>query len=221
MKVVIVANGEIKDYDYTRLILKDCDYILACDGGLKHCLKMGTVPDYIIGDLDSATRDILDIYPDVPVLRFSPEKDQTDLELAVALACDILKENVLGLECKGTVSLVILGGLGGRFDHQLANAHVLAQALERGVNAELRDENTKVRLINNACRLCKQDGILVTLVPLTTTVEGIVTEGLQYSLKDESLSIGFARGVSNQIADEWAVISIKSGLLFVIQVKAD
>jgi len=209
MKCVIVANGEINDYDFARLILGDCDVIAACDGGLKHCHRLGIAPDYIVGDLDSAPKDILDRYQAVPVLRFSPEKDQTDLELAVALACD-----------KGADSIVILGGLGGRFDHQLANAHVLAQAVEHGVNAELRDEYTRIRLINNCCRLHKQDGFLVTLVPLTTTVDGIVTEGLQYPLKDESLSVGFARGVSNQIIGEQALVSIKSGLLFVIQIKA-
>ena len=214
MKIVIVANGEIKDYDFARVILEDCDYVLACDGGLRHCHKLGTVPDYIVGDLDSAPKDILDKYQDVPVLHFPVEKDQTDLELAMAFACDKLKD-------EGADSLVILGGLGGRFDHQLANAHVLAQALEYGVNAELCDEYTKVRLIKSCCKIHKKDGILVTLVPLTTTVNGIVTEGLQYPLKDESLSIGFARGVSNQIVGEWAGISVKSGLLFVIQVKVD
>ena len=208
MKVVIVANGEIRDYDFAKLILADCDYILACDGGLRHCYKLDVMPDYLVGDLDSAPSDVLDQYQDVPVMRFSSEKDQTDLELALALAYD-----------KGADSLMILGGLGGRFDHQLANAHILAQAIELGIKAELCDEYTIVRLIDNSCRLHKKDGILVTLIPLTTTVKGIVTEGLQYPLKDESLSIGFARGVSNQIIDEMAAVSIKSGLLFVIQVK--
>jgi len=208
MKTIIIANGEIKDYDFARLILADCDYLLACDGGLTHCHKLRVAPDYIIGDLDSAPKDLLDRYQHVPVLRFSCEKDQTDLELAVAFACE-----------KGADDIVILGGLGGRFDHQLANAHVLAQAVERGINAELCDEYTRVRLIKSSCRLHKRDGILVTLVPLTTTVKGVVTEGLQYPLEDESLSIGFARGVSNQIVDEWAVVSIKSGLLFVIQIR--
>jgi len=246
MKCVIVANGEINDDDFARLIFGDCDVIIACDGGLKHCHRLGITPDYIVGDLDSAPKDILDRYQDVPMLRFSPEKDQTDLELGVALACDIMNSMRNGpdraapknakqafsggfaatgrtdfelIHYKGADSIVILGGLGGRFDHQLANAHVLAQAVEHGVNAELCDEYTRIRLINNCCRLHKQEGLLVTLVPLTTTVDGIVTEGLQYPLKDESLSVGFARGVSNQIIGEQALVSIKSGLLFVIQIK--
>jgi len=208
MKAVIVANGDINDYVFARQVLSDCigyDYILACDGGLRHCHVLGVVPDYIMGDLDSAPEDILKEYLDVPMLQFSPEKDQTDLELALAFACE-----------KGVKSIVILGGLGGRIDHQLANVHVLAQAVKRGVKAELRDEYTRVRLIDKQCRMHRHEGVLVTLLPLTT-VNGIVTEGLEYPLKDECLSIGFARGVSNKITDEWAAVSIKSGLLLVIQ----
>jgi len=211
MKAVIIANGDIRDYEFVRQILADFvgyDYVLACDGGLRHCHVLGVVPDHIVGDLDSAPQDILEKYRDVPLLQFSPEKDQTDLELAITFSCD-----------KGADSITILGGLGGRFDHQLANVHVLVQAVERHVKAELRDEHTRIRLINDCCKikLHKQDGALVTLLPFTNAAEGIETEGLQYPLKSERLSIGFARGVSNQIIDEWAAVSLKKGMLLVIQ----
>ena len=210
-KAAIFANGEIKDADITRLVLIDWDYILACDGGLRHCDAAGIVPDYIVGDLDSVSEELLDKYQNVPVLRFFAEKDQTDLELAIAHACDI-----------GAESIVVFGGLGGRVDHQLANMHVLAQAVERGVEAEIWDwsRDTRIKLIKNHCRLHKTNGTLVTLIPLTTTVDGIVTEGLKYPLKNESLIVGFARGVSNQIIDEMALVSLKSGLLLVIQTKS-
>ncbi|MCL2420412.1 MAG: thiamine diphosphokinase [Defluviitaleaceae bacterium] len=209
MKAVIVANGDINDYTFARQVLSDCigyDYIVACDGGLRHCHALGIVPDHIVGDLDSAPMDILKEYQDVPVLKYAPEKDQTDLELALAFACE-----------KGVDSVVVLGGLGGRIDHQLGNVHVLAQAVKQGIRAELRDEHTRVRLIDKACQMHKQDGVLVTLLPLTTTVDGIVTEGLAYPLAEESLSVGFARGVSNKFAGEVATVRIKKGLLLVIQ----
>ena len=212
IKAAIVANGEIGDHDFHKGILEESDYIIACDGGLRHCHILGVVPDCIIGDLDSIEElcppDILEKYPNIPVLQFPAEKDQTDLELALDHACD-----------KGADSIVILCGLGGRFDHQIANAHILAQPLKKGVQAELQDEDAKIMLIDNKCRLHKSDGILVSLLPLTTTVEGVITEGLKFPLKDESLQIGFARGVSNQITKEWADISVKAGLLLVVQTR--
>ena len=222
MKVAVVVNGEPGGYGFVRYILEKSDYIIACDGGLRHCHVLGQVPNCIVGDLDSVnglsfTSDfdlnptnvlvsILDIYRNVPILKYPTEKDQTDLELALDHACD-----------KGADSIIILCGLGGRFDHQLANAHVLAQPLSRGVHAELRDEHTKIMLIKDKCRLHKNDGSLVSLLPLTTTAEGIVTEGLQYPLKGESLSAGFARGVSNRIVNEWAEVSVRGGLLLLVQ----
>lgn len=208
MRAIIVANGDLNDRDFYRLVLMDGDYIFACDGGLSHCYRLDIMPHYIVGDMDSVDHGLLDHYPDVPVLRFSNEKDQTDLELAIAHACDM-----------GVDSLVILGGLGGRLDHQLGNVHALSQAVKRNVRAELWDERTRVRLINDYCRLHKGDGILVTLIPLTTTVDGITTEGLKYHLKNESLTVGYARGVSNEILGDWAVVNVKSGLLLVIQTK--
>ena len=208
MKVAIFANGEMCSESFARTVLSNCDYVVACDGGLKYCHRLYVKPNCIVGDIDSADKSLLNKYQDVPVSRFPSEKDQTDLELAIAYACDI-----------GATSIIVLGGLGKRFDHQLANAHVLAQALKRGVIAQLRDQFTCVQLINSHCQLHKSDGSLVSLLPLTTTVDGIVTEGLQYPLRDESLSVGFARGVSNLITKELARVSLKNGMLLVVQTK--
>ena len=208
MKAVIVANGKFNSEDFDRLVLMDSSYILACDGGLQHCHNLGITPNYIVGDMDSVNKDLLLEYKNVPLLRFHSEKDQTDLELAIAHACD------LGIE-----SVIVLGGLGGRFDHQLGNIHALAQAVDRGVRAEMWDELTRVILTNNYCRLHKGSGILVTLIPLTTSVDGIITDGLKYPLRNESLFIGSARGVSNEILGDWASVSIKNGHLLVVQIK--
>ena len=205
-KAAIVANGEIRDYGFTKKILAECDYVAACDGGLRHCDRMEIRPDCIVGDLDSASEDVLGRYFDVPVLRFPAEKDQTDLEIAL--------EHVCGLNTK---NIVILGGFGGRFDHQLANVHVMVQALKQGAYVEMRDKGVKVLAVDKHCRLHRADGDTVTLLPLNSTVSGIVTEGLKYPLKKESLSVGFARGVSNRIEEEWAEVSVCDGVLLVIQ----
>ena len=208
MTAGIVANGAISDVAFVRESLMDCEYLIACDGGLWWFSELGMEPDCIVGDLDSISGSVLVMFDRVPVLRFSAQKEETDLELAVAHACD-----------QGAEDILILGGLGGRFDHQLGNTHVLAQAVRRGITAELRDENTRVWVVNDHCRLHRRDGTLITLFPLGTSAEGIVTEGLRFPLKDESLHAGYARGVSNEINDESAVVSLKNGMLVVIQTR--
>jgi len=205
MKTAIFANGEIHDYEFIKQL--NYDYIIACDGGLRHCHRLNIMPNYIIGDLDSAPAEILNHYQDVPVLKFPSEKDFTDLELAITHAREA-----------GATSLEILGGFGGRFDHQLANVHVLAQAK---LPAIMRDENTSAQVIKDSCTLHIDNGVLVSLIPLTSTADGITTKGLKYPLNDACLSVGYAIGVSNEIVENSASIHIKKGLLLVIQLKGE
>jgi len=208
MNVAIIANGDVNDYSFARQALSRCGYVIACDGGLRHCHMLGVTPDCIVGDIDSAPPDILAQYHNVPAHRHNEMKDYTDLEAAIAVACD-----------SGAESILVLGGLGGRFDHQLGNIHALAQAVEYGIPAMIIDERTRVQLVNSHCRLHLQDGNLVTLLPLTTSVEGIETEGLQYPLKNEALTIGNARGLSNVIIAESATVTVKHGLLLIVQTR--
>lgn len=61
MKICIVLNGEIKDYDYINNIIRTSsyDYIICSDGGANHAYNMDILPDYIIGDLDSTDENII------------------------------------------------------------------------------------------------------------------------------------------------------------------
>ncbi len=54
MKICIILNGEIKNYDYINsvVVTGSYDYIICSDGGANHAYSMNIVPDYIIGDLD-------------------------------------------------------------------------------------------------------------------------------------------------------------------------
>ena len=205
MKAAIFANGDVNDYDFLKQIVKKYDYIIACDGGLHHCHRLSIRPNHIIGDFDSVSAEILEYYQNVPVTRFIPEKDFTDLELAIDHANKI----------KAT-ELDLLGGFGGRFDHQLANVHVLTQAK---MPITMRDETTCLRIVDSSCELSVNDGVLVTLLPFTHIVEGITTVGLKYPLNGESLQIGYARGVSNEIVDELAEVCVRVGKLVVVQIK--
>lgn len=206
MTAFIIANGELNDPEFARTALLNADHILACDGGLKHCHTLGVTPNCIIGDLDSVDKNLLSNYPDVPIIKFPTDKDQTDLELSLNHACSL-----------GASTVIVLAGLGGRIDHQLGNIHALVQAVKQDIKAEIWDEHTKISIINNFCRLHKKDGEIVSLLPLSTTVCGITTSGLKYSLDDECLNVGYARGVSNCIVGEYAEINLKSGFLVVVQ----
>ncbi|MBI3636529.1 MAG: thiamine diphosphokinase, partial [Candidatus Rokubacteria bacterium] len=63
-------------------------------------------------------------------------------------------------------------------------------------------------------------GAIVSLVPVGT-VAGVRTEGLAYPLAGETLELGRARGVSNEIVAAPAAVSCDAGVLLVIERRAD
>ncbi|MCL2189191.1 MAG: thiamine diphosphokinase [Defluviitaleaceae bacterium] len=206
MKIAIIANGEISNHAVTRQKLADADYLIACDGGLRHFPLLGIMPHCLIGDFDSAPRALREKYTaqGIPLVRFPAEKDETDLALAVAHALTL-----------SPTYIYIVAALGGRFDHALANVHVLAQAGE--IPAEIWDETTSIQLIRKQRILPCENYRTLTLLPLTSEVTGIITKGLRYPLNNETLHAGEVRGVSNEFSAEEAEISIKSGMLLAIR----
>jgi thiamine pyrophosphokinase len=205
MKTVIVANGEINDYAAARAKLAEAEYLIACDGGLRHFPPLGLTPHCLIGDFDSAPAGLLADYKarGIPVISYPPEKDETDLALALAHALTL-----------APASVVFIGALGGRVDHMLANLHVLVQAGD--VPAEIWDETVCIRLIKDKITLDASGKTTLSLIPLTLEVTGITTRGLKYPLNNETLHAGEVRGVSNVFTAQTAEISIKSGFLLAI-----
>ena len=117
MKCVIIAGGAIADYDVTKQYIDNGDYIIAADSGLRHLAPLGVTCDELIGDFDS-----LGYIPDNATEVYPCEKDDTDAMLAV-------KHGLL----KGMDYFVILGGLGGRLDHTMANIAALDRCSARGI----------------------------------------------------------------------------------------
>ena len=51
------------------------------------------------------------------------------------------------------------------------------------------------------------------MIPIAGDARGVSTEALEYPLKDETLSFGATRGVSNVMLADKARISLKAGML--------
>ncbi len=60
-------------------------------------------------------------------------------------------------------------------------------------------------------------GKYISLIPLTTEVEGLTLVGFKYPLKNAKLSIGISLGVSNEILQDIARIELSKGILIVIE----
>ncbi len=85
-RAVLFANGQARPGFEVNLL--PGDFPVAVDGGLHHLKRLGIKPQLLIGDLDSVSAGELAEAMDagIEIQRFPPEKDQTDLELALEYA---------------------------------------------------------------------------------------------------------------------------------------
>src|SRR5258706_2057581 len=210
-RAIIFANGLLADPAAARAAIRPADQVIAADGGLHHLQAIGLTPHVLIGDLDS-------IGPDearqaaasgVRLERFSPRKDQTDLEVAVQLA---LRD--------GATDILIFGALGARWDHTLANLLLLAHPDFRAARLRLVDGTQQIYLIQGQADIEGQPGDTVSLIALTGDARGVTTAGLEYPLARGRLAFGSTLGVSNVLLGRMASVRVEEGLLACIVIGA-
>lgn len=215
-RCLIIAGGEWNQEFASCYINKKYgeagpDLIIAADSGLHGLHKMNFQPDILLGDYDSVDLDLLEQYEkndQIIRIQYPPEKDYTDSHLAIITAME-----------QGADEICMMGALGARMDHSLANVGLLKLCLEAGVKAEIVDVHNRIQLMNQNQRLQIQNlfGKYVSLLPLTERVTGITLQGFRYPLQEAELEQGISRGVSNELIGELGEIRIRSGILMVIE----
>lgn len=189
------------------------DLVIAADRGAAHARAWGWPIHLLVGDLDSlGSEDAAAIRAvGIPIVRVPAAKDETDLELALLQALD-----------RDALEIVICAALGGRTDHLIANALLLARPALVGVAVTLTDGREFIRLLRGEGRvvahleLIGAKGDLLSLLPIGGDAIGVTTDGLQYPLHDETLFFGQARGVSNVFSRPRVNIALRDGLLLVL-----
>ena len=210
MYILLFANGSVNRGTMIERVLtaRQSPTIVCADGGAYHAIEFGFFPQTIIGDLDSISpQDITKFEKDgATILHYPSEKDETDLELALYWCAE-----------QGAKSIYIIGGLGGRFDQTLANIYLLSLPELDGIHVEVIEAEQSIRLLKAGTHPIEGHvGDTISLLPLGDTVEGITTTDLKYPLRNESLMLGPARGVSNVMTSEKATIHIDKGLLVMV-----
>ncbi len=185
--------------------------VIAADGAFAHAAPLGLTVDHLVGDFDSIAPHDLAAARSVGVtLRQSPrDKDDTDLELALQLACDLGARDII----------VVDGGLGDRPEHFVANVAVLASrrwlpARVRGVIA-----NASVVAMHPDLAPLTVRGSIGDLVSIVTVGAPAIFErsaGLRWPLAAVELAADVGLGLSNELIATTATISLRSGaaLLF-------
>lgn len=206
-RAIIFANGHLPDLEPARRLIRADDFIIAADGGTRHALALGLLPSIVIGDLDSLTSDDRQRLEGsgVKFRLYPPDKNETDLELALRFALEA-----------GYRSILILAALGGRLDQSLGNLALLTDPSLAEVDVRLDDGIEEVFFVRKQADIQGRPGDTVSLLPWGSPAGGVTTEGLRWPLRGETLYPDKTRGVSNEMLGETASVTIQSGLLLVV-----
>lgn len=204
LNAVVVADAPVGDLQPFRDLLQRADLLITADGGARYLLALNMVPQFAIGDFDSLDgRSLVQLeQAGVEIRRYPVHKEETDLELALLLAVE-----------QGAICIHVLAALGGRPDQHLANLQLLTHPALANVEVRLLHECWEVFVIRRSALIHGAPGEIVSLLPMTEVVTGIITTGLYYPLQNEALQLGPARGVSNVLVNSQACISIEQGIL--------
>ena len=202
MNALIVCNGKSPGKRLLNKWTKECNLVIAADGGAKTLIKSGIIPDFIVGDMDS-------FEPEIPhnlIIIHDTDQETNDLEKALTLA-----------KKRGAKRALITGATGLRTDHTLKNLSVLQKFSSKFRDLIIEDRYISFRVIPKNFTLEHiKSGTIISLFPMSGKVKGIKTKGLLYPLNDEELENGKRDGSSNEAISDTISIEYTSGSLLLM-----
>lgn len=195
--VVVLAGGPGAPAGFT---LPLGAAVIAADSGA----ELGFRVDLAVGDFDSISSETLASIEQVEP--YPPDKDATDLELALAAALRLEPERIL-----------VVGSAGGRLDHLVGSLLLVAAEAYAGVQVDAQLGMAAVHVVRGERALHGEPGELISLFAVHGPAEGVVTDGLVYPLRGETLEPGSSRGTSNAFATTVARVSLARGVLLAVR----
>lgn len=202
-RCVIVGGAEIRDYPTIRQYLRSDDFFLFCDSGLRHVEGLNAVPDLIVGDFDSHAN------PNLPVetIVLPCEKDDTDTVFAVKTAVQ-----------RGFCDFLLLGVIGGRLDHTLANVSALLWLHHQGKSAVAVDDYSELEIVTEKKVQIPPRYPFFSLLNISGTAEGVTIKNAKYPLDNAAIQCDYQYGVSNEVLPgKTAEVTVAKGELLLIK----
>lgn len=212
MKINIVAGGPLELIPSLELFNGQQSVWVGVDRGVYYLMESGVLPERAFGDFDSVSEEELAmIERKVPQLnKFKPEKDETDMELALNWAIEQEPE-----------SITIFGATGGRLDHLMANVQLLVKPviLQSGIQIELIDKyNTVYVKEPGSYKVARNEDLkYISFLPVTPSVSGMTLENFKYPLKDRHIPLGSTLCISNELIGDHGTFSFSEGILLVVR----
>ncbi len=204
-KAIIIANGNKPKISQIKY-LKKIGYkkIICADGGANSARKLNIVPDVIIGDLDSITKENLKFFKKkTKIIKYKRQND-TDVEKSL--------KYLIG---KGFGDVVLLGATGNRLDHTICNLGIVLKYFSK-IKISILHGNSFLKAYNNNVELNTVKNEIISVYGFDKKTK-IKSTGLKYPLKNIALPLGEKESTSNVATSNKITLKIKGGIVFVIR----
>ena len=199
-KVVILANGLFPKAQQGLDLLKAVDQLICCDGAADKLIASGMSPHVIVGDMDSVSDEVKELYASVII--HSDDQESNDLTKAVQYCID-----------KGHPSVAILGATGLREDHTLGNISLMMEYYPR-IEVQIISDYGIFFLVSSGEQVQTHIGEKISFFSIDNRV-CVSSTGLLYPLKDMRLSNWYRATLNEATADRF-MLQFESDLPLIV-----
>ena len=190
---LIIANGESCSFELMGELLEWSPLVVVLDSAIQRVLGLNIKVDVLLGDFDrdfDAEKIREQQYP-IEIIH-TPDQEKTDLEKAF--------DYLIG---RGFPDVNVVWATGRRADHTITNITNIVRFREQ-LKIVIIDDYSKIFLLPKNYEKWYPKGTAISLIPIGK-VNGIVTKNLKYSLNNESLTMGYRTGSSNEVEEDGMV----------------
>lgn len=201
--VVVFAGGDVP----RSVEIIEADLVIAADGGADNAFALGFTPNVIVGDLDSITSASLEKATRLgcEIVAHRPDKDQSDLELALIAATG-----------ERATHITVVGGGGGRISHLLTNVAVLAANHLAGIGIRWLVAGAEIYVVNDKATVAGSPGDLITVLAIHGPATEVTLDGVRWPLAAATIAARSSLGLSNELTRSSATVQVGTGTLLVI-----
>lgn len=204
-KCIVIGNGKSPGKNVIKFLQnKDYSIIICADGGADSAKKLGVVPDYIIGDLDSADKKILKYFRYKSKIIQIKRQNDTDVEKCLKFAIR-----------KKITEAVLVGVTGDRLDHTFCNLGIVLKFFDK-IKMKIIAEKSLLSAYKGNIEIKTKPGEIFSLYGIDEKTK-ITSAGLKYPLNNTALPFGKKESTSNAAVSDSVKLQIRGGLIFVIR----
>lgn len=183
---LIIANGAACSKELMGQLLEWSPLVIVLDNAIDRVLELGIKVDVLLGDFDNGFEPQRYLEQQYPLeIIYTPDQEKTDLEKA----CDYLV-------ARNIPAVNVIWATGRRADHTITNITNIVRFRD-SLKIVVLDDHSKIFQLPKKFEKWYPAGTPISLIPVGT-VDGISTKNLKYELNNESLTIGYRTGSSNE-----------------------